>query len=158
MFGASHLPPPESPSQELSLVGPFDRNQDLAAELSGVPPVATGTGIGREAQVGLVHVGVHSMSLPDKQIRLWSGAKPLLLVLFYQQPCPLFFLGVGCCSSTHRLALSRTGVSTSLRRWMTSHRLVDFPSHCPEQITSVEPGGVQPEMGKTGRWNSRVFG
>ena len=28
-----------------------------------------------------------------------------------------------------------------------SHLLVDVPSDYPERITSVEPGGVQPEMG-----------
>ena len=29
-----------------------------------------------------------------------------------------------------------------------SHLLVDVPSDYPERITSVEPGGVQPEMGE----------
>ena len=39
-----------------------------------------------------------------------------------------------------------------------SHLFVDVPSNCPERITSVEHGGVQPEMGRTGRWPIRVGG
>ena len=33
-----------------------------------------------------------------------------------------------------------------------------IPSIYPERITSVEPGGLQPEMGRTGRWPVRVGG
>ena len=36
--------------------------------------------------------------------------------------------------------------------------LVDFPSDYPERITSVERGGVEPEMGRTGGWLIRVGG
>jgi hypothetical protein len=39
-----------------------------------------------------------------------------------------------------------------------SHLLVDVPSDYPERIPSVDPGGVQPEMGLPGRRRIRVGG
>ena len=41
---------------------------------------------------------------------------------------------------------------------LASLRVEDVPSDYPERISSVDPGGVQPEMGLTDRGPVRVWG
>ena len=46
-------------------------------------------------------------------------------------------------------------------KYRANHSLEQGLTQCflvPEQITSVEPGGIQPEMARTGRWPVRADG